>query len=571
MTRLPEPGGDSEQWGTILNDFLAQAHNTDGTLKQLDQSQVKDLVNSLAAKLNIADAAPVATSGDYGDLTNKPVIPATAADVGAVSATGFDAATTALITNTSSATATTLQAAFVTPQTATETNGSKLRRLALQAQQQNAFSRATLTAVPAWAATTAYTQGQVRSAGANLYICLAAGTSGATAPTTTLGRAVTDGSCIWAYFGRVQTGPTEPTAPTYSSATSAPGGLTNVYYAYDNANAFRLYGAYATNNFSGASINRFNQAAGSVRQGDARYAFWTDAPRVSLILSAASNARVRIDGRLYSLNSINYIASGSGYHTFDFSSTGGRKPRLFEVDLSRFTPSFTGVAVGPLDQVWAPADQDKVTAVFISDSIWDGSSWGPFAHTVPQILSAQLGWSDCWNFSIGGTGWLNPGTGPYYTFRQRVTEALTRNPDIILFQGSVNDSTGGYTAAQITAEVTTALQAIRSGGSKAIIIVLGVWSTDASSGIGTTAVETAVQAGVSAFTDPLNKTFFIPIANDPVLPWVTTPNNNAAKSVSINYTQLLASDNTHPTESGTKYLADRTERAIRHTVLPFVL
>jgi len=33
MSRLPNPGSDSGSWGDILNDFLVQSHNTDGTLK----------------------------------------------------------------------------------------------------------------------------------------------------------------------------------------------------------------------------------------------------------------------------------------------------------------------------------------------------------------------------------------------------------------------------------------------------------------------------------------------------------------------------------------------------------
>mgnify|MGYP001443968856 CR=1 FL=1 len=33
MPRLPIPGKDSGTWGTILNDYLSQSHNTDGTLK----------------------------------------------------------------------------------------------------------------------------------------------------------------------------------------------------------------------------------------------------------------------------------------------------------------------------------------------------------------------------------------------------------------------------------------------------------------------------------------------------------------------------------------------------------
>lgn len=33
VTRLPTPGSDDGKWGDILNDFLSQAHNSDGTLK----------------------------------------------------------------------------------------------------------------------------------------------------------------------------------------------------------------------------------------------------------------------------------------------------------------------------------------------------------------------------------------------------------------------------------------------------------------------------------------------------------------------------------------------------------
>lgn len=33
MTRLPQPGADSDSWGDILNDYLLQAHTTAGLLK----------------------------------------------------------------------------------------------------------------------------------------------------------------------------------------------------------------------------------------------------------------------------------------------------------------------------------------------------------------------------------------------------------------------------------------------------------------------------------------------------------------------------------------------------------
>jgi hypothetical protein len=35
MSRLPTPGSDTGQWGQILNDYLSQEHNADGTLKKI--------------------------------------------------------------------------------------------------------------------------------------------------------------------------------------------------------------------------------------------------------------------------------------------------------------------------------------------------------------------------------------------------------------------------------------------------------------------------------------------------------------------------------------------------------
>jgi hypothetical protein len=101
MARLPQPGGDDGTWGNVLNDFLTQAHNADGSLKPINPSKVTGL-------------SAVATSGSYTDLANKPTIPSTATDLGAVSASGLDAATATLITSSSSTTAAALRASYGT-------------------------------------------------------------------------------------------------------------------------------------------------------------------------------------------------------------------------------------------------------------------------------------------------------------------------------------------------------------------------------------------------------------------------------------------------------------------------
>ncbi len=61
MARLPVPGQDDEMWGEILNDFLLQSHNEDGTLRDdtvgdaqvssLSESEITDLGNNLDSRV----------------------------------------------------------------------------------------------------------------------------------------------------------------------------------------------------------------------------------------------------------------------------------------------------------------------------------------------------------------------------------------------------------------------------------------------------------------------------------------------------------------------------------------
>jgi hypothetical protein len=102
MSRLPTPGGDNGNWGNILNDYLLQAHKSDGTLKDdsVNAANITDgsisealLDSGVQAKLN--QTAPVTSvntktgavtlaKGDIGlgnvDNTsdaNKPISTAT--------------------------------------------------------------------------------------------------------------------------------------------------------------------------------------------------------------------------------------------------------------------------------------------------------------------------------------------------------------------------------------------------------------------------------------------------------------------------------------------------------------
>jgi len=65
MSRLPVPGADTGTWGNILNDFLGQSHNPDGTLK--DSALGSSVVIHSAGDENISGVKTFQTS---------PVVPA---------------------------------------------------------------------------------------------------------------------------------------------------------------------------------------------------------------------------------------------------------------------------------------------------------------------------------------------------------------------------------------------------------------------------------------------------------------------------------------------------------------
>jgi len=68
MSRLPQPGSDNGTWGDILNDYLLQSHNADGTIKD---GAISESALDLATqtKLNATTGTP-----DWSAITNKPTV-----------------------------------------------------------------------------------------------------------------------------------------------------------------------------------------------------------------------------------------------------------------------------------------------------------------------------------------------------------------------------------------------------------------------------------------------------------------------------------------------------------------
>lgn len=66
MARLPQLGGDENTWGQVLNDFLLETHNSDGTLKPdvvTSSNLAPNAVDSTALSSNSVTSATLAVSG----------------------------------------------------------------------------------------------------------------------------------------------------------------------------------------------------------------------------------------------------------------------------------------------------------------------------------------------------------------------------------------------------------------------------------------------------------------------------------------------------------------------------
>lgn len=65
MSQLPTPGGDDGTWGDILNDFLLQSHQSDGTLKpgiaQVSSANITDATATGKSLITVTSATSART------------------------------------------------------------------------------------------------------------------------------------------------------------------------------------------------------------------------------------------------------------------------------------------------------------------------------------------------------------------------------------------------------------------------------------------------------------------------------------------------------------------------------
>lgn len=443
----------------------------------------------------------------------------------------------------------------------------RLLRAAEAAAGRNPVVLRPWLAAPAYAPGTAYAVGQVVAHGGNWYMCGLAGTAPATGsgPTTTAsGQYVADGSSslYWTFLGGARAADPADGAPVVTTATSNPA-LGATWAPVNHPGAYAVRGAAAsplrTNFWSLAS---FEAKAGMPMCAGASVSFACDGDKVALFIPAGSaQVRVIVDGR-YIMPGSHAVGGQDHWLLIDWSASSGRRLRHYEFETGKSASYFGGVQTSA-SAIVSGVGGGTPRMVVIGDSYNAGSSYGPWlaGGSIAQLLAKRLGWRDCWNLSVGGTGYCNSSASGFVTYGQRVPHALSLSPDVVLLMGSTNDV--GYAPAAVQAATLATLRTIRAG-TPAPVIVVGVPSINLA---GAGATEAAIAAAVAQHGDPL--TFFVPICGA-APPWVLGGWNNGSgvPAGSANAGFYVAADNVHPPEIGFDYYAQRIEQAIRSAVLP---
>jgi len=449
------------------------------------------------------------------------------------------------------------------------TLGMKLRKLAAAAQTNNPLINTPLGPAPAWVATTAYVAGQVVSNGGYQYICNVAGTSAGSGGPTGQGFApISDNTVTWFYYGFSTPASAAANQPVISTATSVPGALTQTIAMNANPSPFYFTGGIPFVDGFGSYSFYSLLTVGSTKGGpSAAVTFMTDANEVAIkVYGGTQVVRYIIDGQYVTISGYKDGTGGNpSYNLIDFTNAGGRKARTITMAFFAPNTTFGGINIAPTEEAWAPPAKDRVRVLWIGDSISSGGANAPALADAdtPRQVGLYMGWSDVWDSSQGGVGYTAQNGGSNYTFAGTAANMVPGNaPDLVVFQGSVNDV--GTASATEQANALAAFRNVRAAYASVPIIVLGIWPDATGPSAALLSTENDVKTAVATFNDA--NTYYIPIANDPVQAWMTGTGHNTSPTGTGNSDAYTASDGVHPSDIGRLYEVQREVAALRNVI-----
>lgn len=206
--------------------------------------------------------------------------------------------------------------------------------------------------------------------------------------------------------------------------------------------------------------------------------FWTDCAKFEYD-GVYLNMRILVFNQVTKIwevagTSTDGVGSTRYYVPVDFTTAALRLVRI-EGDTSM---KFFNIRVAATETVWAYQPPNQIKGIYFGDS-YPGGTGAP-APIVFTGFAAQMEYAldiDFRRSSSGGTGLVQVNGGQVNYLGRYIADIISQGPfDIVYLGGSGND--GGLSAATITANLGTILDAIRAAWPQCIIIVVGSWTVN---------------------------------------------------------------------------------------------
>lgn len=294
--------------------------------------------------------------------------------------------------------------------------------------------------------------------------------------------------------------------------------------------------------------------------------FGTDATAFQLRFNWQTGGcvRVTVDGRRMTdlMQTLGGTTLGSTH--LMTVNLGASQPRTVRLDFS--VAPFGGIFLPPGASMWKPASPSKRIMIF-GDSISGGSNMNTAggAGTWFSRAARLLGYSDLWNESLGGTGYITAGSFATLGTRAPI-DVIPNAPDTLIISAGYNDNGGSQPT--ISSAAASLYSAIKAGLPSTAIYVIGCWSPSGSPATSITNTDNTLKAAAAAanlpFISPLTGGIYDStgtlIATHGA--WITGTGRVGATTGSGNADTYIGTDATHPTDAGHTYLASRVVAAI---------
>lgn len=379
------------------------------------------------------------------------------------------------------------------------------------------------------------------------------------------------------------------TGVTQLASASLHGSLTKTVSLTSSPTKFRTYGGRRAINTSSnrmyfpvaSAAPAAGNLTGILLEGNNDYNSWgagvsicTESAKVSFGVFGFTTKefRVLVDGQYINKSYVAYAASSvQSYVEIDFA--GVYKQRTITLEMSTQVGCY-GVYVEATADVSAPEVVTPITALFTGDSYSEGQgATYPGMSGFPQQVGKRLGWYDCRQVAVGGTGYFNDASATKKNILNQIPTWLTVNTDltassvdVIVVAAGYNDYgfiPGTYSAAQIAEQARNCVTLMRQTFPNALIVVFGPWSGIRNNDANTVAMENAISSAITGINDQYIK--YAPVSTD-ASPWQYGTGRVGATNGTGNTDRGVAADGVHPSDQGHTTIALRMTQAVRKII-----